>query len=638
MTVFQSLGQLGSWLQANPGVSIVDAGMPLTDATNGGEYGPVWSCQPSVRKVVGFIARNTASIPLRVYDRVDDDDRQRVTDHPLARLMARPSRAPGETPYRFWERVLIDGLIFDRWCLMKLRHDDGDYELVRIPARRVRFRADGMDRIDLVQVWGNDGKYTEHDPSKFVLDAGYSERGASGTSPLQTLKHLLDEAREAVEYRRGVWRNSARVPAVLERDREWSSGEARDRFAASWRAFISGGGNEGGTPILEDGMKLAPFEAFKPQDTGDLEGRRLTDIETAAAYHIAPELVGAREGNFSTIEAFRQMLYRDNLGPYIEAWVQALNASLVADLAPGSDLYVEPHMEAKLRGSFEEQAKILSSAIGAPWMTRAEGRGRMNLPAIDDADELVVPLNVLIGGQASPRDSGTQNENAGTRRVKSAPLRGPQTHEEQFRRVVAGFFRRQSASVRSALGAGEQYWWDEARWDRELTEDLAKLLTLTTEAIGKQAVTSLGFEADAYDAERTRNFLAANAQARARSINRTTKRHIDGALTSPEGLDDPVKAVAASFEGAQLSRAKEIATTAVTGASGFAVVEAGKQVGAGSKTWTTSGQDSRHADIDGETVDVYDTFSNGARFPADTVALSMAELAGCLCTVTLNPA
>ncbi|WP_020500125.1 hypothetical protein [Sciscionella marina] len=62
-------------------------------------------------------------------------------------------------------------------------------------------------------------------------------------------------------------------------------------------------------------------------------------------------------------------------------------------------------METKLRGSFEEQARVLQSSVGAPWLTRNEARARANLPAVANGDELVTPLNVTEGGSGSPRDT-----------------------------------------------------------------------------------------------------------------------------------------------------------------------------------------------------------------------------------------
>lgn len=633
MAVFQSLGELGEHLQVT-GMKIADPGIPLWDVTaGGGDFGPVWADQPSVRKVVSFIARNLSSIPLHVYDRVGDGDRRRVRDHPLARTVGRPSSAPAQTGYRFWESVLIDGLIFDRWCLMKVRHG-GELELVRIPARRVRFKADALDRIEKVVIY-QDGKAVEHDPAKFIIDVGYSERGASGTSPMQTLRHLLEESREAVEYRRSVWKNGARFPLVLERADKFSSDAAYNRFVASWSAFIRGGPQTGGTPILEDGMKARAIEGFKPQETGDLEGRRLTDIETASSYHIAPELVGAREGTYSNIDAFRQMLYRDNLGPYIDAWVQALNASLVPELAPGTDYYIEPHMESKLRGSFEEQAKVLSSAIGAPWMLRSEGRGRMNLPAIDGADELVTPLNVLIGGQASPRDSGSQNEGPKAARGPRMKARAPETHEDKHAQVLTAFFKRQAQAVKSLIGAGSD-WWDAGRWDRELAEDLWRLAIQTSETVAKSVAADVGSDPDEYDVDRTLAFLATVAERQAKGINIVTERKVTEALDE----DEPLDAVDHVFEVASDSRAKQIAVTAVTAASGFAAREVAQQLlgDKATKTWSAQGgPDSRHSRLDGETVPVGENFSIGAPWPGDA-SLDVDDTANCKCSMTINPA
>jgi len=69
----------------------------------------------------------------------------------------------------------------------------------------------------------------------------------------------------------------------------------------------------------------------------------------------------------------------------------------------------------------------LQTAIGRPWMTANEGRARMNLTRMDgDADQLVTPLNVLVGGQASPTDSvakasaanGVMTKPAGARSIR----------------------------------------------------------------------------------------------------------------------------------------------------------------------------------------------------------------------------
>lgn len=637
MRAFQSLGELGQWAQDNPSVTIVDAGIPISDFFSSNDYGPVWKSQPSVRKVVGFVARNISTIPLHLYERTADNDRRRVRTGTLAELLARPSTAPGETASRFFERLLIDGLLTDRWVAHIKTNMDGSIELVRLPSRHVRLKADNLDRIAAVRTRDEDGQFVDRDPADYVLDVGYAERGASGTSPLLTLHHLLQEQREAVEYRRSVWKRGARIPGVIERPEPWpADGVARENFRRSWAAFQQAGGNEGGTPLLEDGMTYRELNTFKPQDTGDLEGRRLSDMEVASAYFIAPELVGAREGNFSNMQAFRQMLYSVALGPYIVAFEQALNHVLVPKLAPGQDVYIEANIEAKMRGSFEEQAAAYQSATGAPWMTRNEVRSQRNMPALPGGDDLVVPLNVLIGGQASPRDSAPKSgtKSRGVRVKVAVPDAYRENVEETFRR----FFRRQRDVVLTALGskaAGE--WWDEDRWNTELAGDLYAIALTVTELVGTAAAEELGFDGEDYDVARTTAFLRTVADSRAKWVNAATLAKIEEALAASEDEDGPTPASVFTEAENQRSLAAGAALAATLG--GFASTEVARQLvgDTATKTWIVTSTNPRasHARMDGETVPINNTFSNGANWPGDPV-LGADDVAGCMCSVQIN--
>lgn len=405
---FEDLAELGAYVTAN-GLRVVDPGIPLSNYADTAAAYDVWRTQPSVRKVVDYIARAVATIPWHVYERVSDTDRRRVTDHPLAQLLAAPGPHCG--PSRLWHGLIVDWLIHDRWCAQILPSADtqSGWELRRKPARRFHILADDDDQPQALYLISSRGPAQVVTlPAAYLWDHGYATVGADGTSPMETLRNILAEQTEAVEWRRQVWKNGARVPAVIERPvdaPQWSS-TAKNRFSAAFNAFIGRGAAAGGTPILEDGMKLVTVKAFSPGEAQDIAGRQLTDAEVASAYHIPPELVGAREGTFSNVDAFRQMLYTHSVGPDITMLQDVLNAQLVPRIAgPGSPLYVEANVEAKLRGSFTEQAALLQTAVGAPYMLRSEARAVQNLPHVDGTDELVTPLNVTIGGLASPRDT-----------------------------------------------------------------------------------------------------------------------------------------------------------------------------------------------------------------------------------------
>lgn len=624
-----------------PGVYVADAGVPL-ELANRDSIEKIWRSQPNLRKVVDFIARNVASVPLHVYERRGDVDRRRVHDGQLAAALKRPGN--GVSPFRFWHSVVSDALLYDRWAVMVTVDKNGRPGLVQIPSWRLRLETDALRRVVRVWYWSGDLRdgeasqdgYRQVPLDEVVFDYGYSPRDA-GTSPIETLRDILAESAEAVAYRREIWANGGRFDRYIHRPSdatEWSK-EARERFANSMRnRYARGGDNAGGLPLLEDGMDIRSSSGFTPQDAMDIEGRRLTSEEVAAAFHVAPELVGARQGNYSNVREYRQMLYRDSLGPYISANEGALNAQLVDRLDSRPDLYVEANVESKLRGDFIEQAQVKQSATGAPWLTRNEARALENRPPIRGGDALVTPLNVIVGGQASPRDSGSQNRSGAGVETKAAP---EDVRVRMVRDVFVSHFERQARVVRNRLGLKDELsdfitWWNGRGFDRELRDDLFRVAVAVSEDVAESTLDSIGFGPDAYDVDATLAFLRSVMDRVANQVNSTTLSQLVVALNA----DDRAAAVDNVFTKATSSRADDSADTLATTVAGFATVEAAKQV-AGDKArkrWVVNSANPRpeHAAMDGETVPIDSNFSNGLPWPGSFSA-DVDEVAGCQCSV-----
>lgn len=618
------------------GRMVADPGTPIEEYLVNAHHSGVekfWRTQPNLRKVVDFIARNVASVPLNAFERVSDVKRRRLVSEPLADLMRSPR--PGVAPYRFWRDVLSDGLLYDRWVVLQTADDDANPSLLRIPARQTWIKLDALGQVENI-MWWNGEEWRKLPMELAIFDFGFAPSSA-GLSPVETLRDVLSEGAEAIRWRRELWQNGTRAPGYIHRplDAKWDD-TARNRFVESLRAqFGRDGTRPGGLPLLEDGMEIRKMDIFSPRDMTDVEVRQLSAVEVAAAFHVPPELVGAREGTYSNVDAFRQMLWSTALGPYIDAWQGALNAQLVPRFAEGRPVYVEANIDSKLRGSFLEQAQVMQSATGAPWLTRNEVRAMQNRAPIEGGDELVVPLNVLVGGQASPRDSGDQNR-------RSAPglaikSRAPENYETKARDVVARFFARQEQVLRSELGAKSPEWWDEDRWNSELADDLFRLALLVSKQVGRDVLESIGFDPDLYDPDRTLQWLREVAKRSARSINKATRQRIEEALAhvgDPEPLD-------AVFEERE-TRAESVAMELITLLSAFAAVEAAKHAGiegTATKTWVSSGRNPRaaHAAMSGETVGISEVFSNGARWPGDAAALGAEDLAYCQCYLRINP-
>ena len=370
------------------------------------DYAAIYRTQPAVRKCVGFLARNIAELGLHVFRRVSDTDRTRLNDHPLAVLLARPNG--WTTRYRLMDALICDLGIYDEAFWLKWR-DGSTPALIRIPPTKVAVQGSWLEPTGFT-IYGATGKI-DVDRSQMVFFRGYNPdpdlMTLRGLSPLETLRRVLAEDDAMGDYRERLWRSGARFEGVLTRpvDAPRMSPEAKDRFWARWNASHTGSTATGSTALLEEGMAYAQT-SFSAKDSQYQESRRLNDEEVAAAYHIPLPMVGHLENaTFSNISEQHKNLYQDTLGPRLEELVEEIELQLLPDFADTADVYCEFNLEAKLRGSFEEQAAALQASVGGPWVTRNEARARTNLPSVDGGDDLITPLNVVTGGQASPQDS-----------------------------------------------------------------------------------------------------------------------------------------------------------------------------------------------------------------------------------------
>jgi HK97 family phage portal protein len=398
------------------------------------------------------------------------------------------------------EDLVTDLGTFGNSYLAKVQPAEGPVALFRLPASRTVPTGDNPFYATGYRFTGNRG-FTDLDADRVVhFRLPNPEDPRVGLSPLESLRRTLAEADAADQYRAGLWRSGARISGVISRPAdapEWSDA-ARARFRASWNARYSGAGSEiGGTPILEDGMQFTEA-SFSARDSQYVESRRLSEEEVARAFHVPPPMVGLLENaTFSNITEQHAMLYSDCLGPWLTALEDEIELQLLPDLDPDPRVYVEFNLAEKLKGRFEEQAAALSSSTGRPWMTANEARARMNLPRLDDpdADALVTPLNVLIGGQASPRDSAPPPKALGT---KARTGRQVDKHLE----VLTGFFRRQRDSVFGKLGgkarttATVEELFDDTRWNKELGADLLALAQQTATAAATAVADRFGADVD----------------------------------------------------------------------------------------------------------------------------------------------
>lgn len=597
----------------------------------------MWGSQPHFRTVVTFLARNIAQLGLHTFERVDGTDRRRDRSSVLARSLAGVDGTM--TSFELIFALVGDLALYDRayWWAAPSSDMPSGWMIRRLPPTWVEPVMENPWQVKEYRAFIKpNGGYEVIKPEFVLAFPGYDPTKMHGSSPtVDALRQTLQEQVEAAAYRAQVWKRGGRVSAVLERPAgapAWSP-EARDKFREDWYAKFTGRGSRaGGTPILEDGMTLKRID-FNAQEQQFVEAAKLSLVTVASAFHVNPTMIGQNDGaNYSNVREFRKMLYGDTLGPLIAQIESRINTFLVPRMGlDPADHYVEFNIEEKLQGNFEEQTEAISKAVGGPWMVVNEARALRNMPAIEGGDDLIHPLNTVRGGgdQASPADSGSQNQNAA--RPRSSKAAPDDDAEDDAADVVAAFLARQGRTVLSRIGAGAD-WWDQERWDGELAEVLVSLYLLTATGAGRATLESLGLDPSDYDEDMTRAYLEEVASSTAEGMNETTRQNVEAAL---DGADDPVEAAGGVF--ADTARAAVVAGAVLTFAAAWGSEEAARQrAPRASKTWRTRSGNPRssHARMNGETVLVGERFSNSMRWPGDSS--DMDETAGCKCVITIS--
>lgn len=406
------------------------------------------------------------------------------------------------------------------------------------------------------------------------------------------------------------------------------------------------GSNSGKMPLLEDGMEIKPY-SFNAKEAQYAETKQLSREDVAAAFHVNPSLIWhTTTQTYASAKDNARALYADCLGPTLQMLQQRINSFLLPMLGADPNTYVEFDLTEKLKGSFEERASILQSAVGGPWLTRNEARADNNLPPIEGGDELIVPLNVLTGGQASPQDTHTDEQEPMTTepaepakmRKKSeaekirVKARSTKEEDERMTEVLRKFWKRQANSVLPKLGAKSASWWDEDRWDDELAEDIEPLIDEIADAHGKEIAKALGFE---YDPKRTRKYLEQLANGRAHAINDATYKKLIQAL---EDDDAPSHVFDVRENKDSMTFGRMLALVAAGWAATHEAPKQARDFGIErtvEKMWVT-GDNPRpeHAMMNGETVPINEAFSNGCEWPGDEGG-DPDTTCGCNCSVEI---
>lgn len=620
-------------------------------------YSEIYKKQLWVGIVIRKLAMATARNPFDVKMKLTGNE-QEPEDGDLAALLERPNELQsgfelwlwtsstydiyGEALW--WKNRLPSGKVAELWPIHPTNvtvrtNDDGELEYVYLSSGKV------MPKRDIVH-------FKNYNPDT-------QRRGWSNLEGLRMTLINEDASRRAMS---SWWQKGARPSMVLKHEKNLSE-PAIERLRRQMESNNSGADNMGKVLLLEEAME-ATIVQLDAEEMQYIESRKLNREEVCGAYDVPPPVVHILDkATFSNITEQLRSMYRDTMAPRYELFEAAVDHQLVPDFYPEHNAFTKFNMDEVLRGDFETRATATASLVQNGVLKPSEGRPMFNLPpAGAHADQLfanaaLVPLgsnanvpidtngNVMPTPLPIPEQRSVHLRQVRPRlsirslmgrlgRIKTLDLDGRQKLVDEHVKELARFFADQREAVLEAAASKAGGLFEPTQWDDELTGLLKTLSQGTAQAAGAATATELGskFNGDAIE-----TWVDDSARDSAKKINRTTRDQLNAAIDDMADDDDLEDTIRGVFDSPVAARSEEISLTRVAIVAGFASLVAGQQSGAATKTWNTQSRNPRssHAQMDGETVGIEETFSNGMNAPGDPSG-GADEVAGCLCGITFN--
>ena len=353
----------------------------------------------AVYACVQAIAETTASLPLILFRRGEDGDRERAADHPLYRVlhdMANPEQTALEFREYMQAAVLLKGNAFARI----VRGYDGQVrELWPLNPDNVQVR---RTPSGLVYEHSKEGVLTRLLAHEVLhLRHRLGDDGVLGVSPIAAARGVVELAIAENQHGVSTFTNGAKLLGVLKFPGKLKP-EQRQAIGASWASQHAGAANAGRTAILEEGVDFQAL-SMTLEDASWLEARKLSVIEVCRLFRVPPTIVQSMESaNYSnSVELARQFVTM-TLRRHLIAWEQAIAAKCLTD-AGRRTYFAEHQVEGLLRGDSANRAAFYSSGISDGWMLKSEARKLENLPAIEGIDD--APLSQKSGPAPLPYPS-----------------------------------------------------------------------------------------------------------------------------------------------------------------------------------------------------------------------------------------
>lgn len=355
---------------------------------------------PVLQNCVTLLAESIAQLPLELYLRKDNGQREAAINHPLYDVL-RYQPNGFQTPYELREcSQLAAGLRGQSFCFIERLGDGNVAKLWPLLNDKVTVYK-GPDLLPYYQVGSN----AERLPMRMVHHVRWhTGNHYTGLSPIELHAEAVGLAQAVRQYTGKSFANGASVSGVIERPREAAPIKDQatiDRILDQWGSKYSGMDNAKKVAMLQEGMTFKPI-SMTNVDAEIVSVLKLTGVDVARIYKVPLPMVNDLEkANYNTIEQLLIQFVVFCLLPWVKRHEQAMMRDFLLP-QDRRDYFIEFNLSGLLRG--DQKSRYESYAIGRQWgwLSVNDIRRLENMPPVLGGDVYLQPLNMVDASKGMP--------------------------------------------------------------------------------------------------------------------------------------------------------------------------------------------------------------------------------------------
>ena len=358
----------------------------------------------SVWQAVCLISQSVAGLPLEIYQRTEDDDREKMRFHPAYPLLnVSPSSNADITAQTWKETIQAHALTWGNGYAEIERNNAGRPVALNILHPSNTYP--DTDESGMLFYWTNTNRRDELRqimPRNMFHLKGLSDDGLAGYSVFKMARNSWGLGLAQEKHGNRHFKNNARPNIALKTGAHLNEDQAtalRQRFETRLRGLNA----ETSTAVLSGGLEIVPF-SISNEDSQWLQSRQFQRQEVASWFNVPPHMLGdsSTTGYNSIAEENRRFL-QQTLMPWLRKWSSEADLKLLENSERrGKQTYFEHSTASLIETDLDQTVNQITALIASEVMSVNEARRKLNMNRRADGrgDEFRNPN--ISSGEAQP--------------------------------------------------------------------------------------------------------------------------------------------------------------------------------------------------------------------------------------------